>query len=78
MNLLFFLLGMITTQFIIPLLDSLLSLILTGIEARKITKTEIINNANIRLQKAMLDAEGDPPKVIKGFYDPEEEKDDDK
>ena len=53
MKLLLFILGMLIIQFIFPLLDGLLSLILAKIEAKKALYSETINMTNIRVKKAM-------------------------
>lgn len=78
MKLLYFILGAFSTQFVIPLLEGLLSFLLTALEAGKAKKNEIINESNIRLQKQILEAEGPPPKVIKGFGNYDSAKDDEK
>lgn len=78
MKSLFFIFGLLFSQYIIPLLDSFGALILTWIEAKKIKSSEIIHNSNIRMAKA--EDENELKKTI-GFIPPAkkekiEEKDD--
>lgn len=48
--LLYFILGILTAEFILPLLEGVLTLWLSALEAKKATYGEEINNANIRIQ----------------------------
>lgn len=67
MELLYFILGIIFVQYIIPLLDGIVAWILTSIEAKKIVQSEIINKANIKMCQDAESAKKDPPKRQIGF-----------
>lgn len=75
-NLIYFLLGVITINLIMPIIEGLVELFLSFIEAKKIKYGEEINNANIRIQMANLEAEERQIPVstnVIGFQVPSEE-----
>ena len=81
MELLFFLLGVLFVSYVIPLLDGLSTLFLAWIETKKISYSELINQTNINMRRAVEEAEEDPPKKLIGFCredddDYQEEEDD--
>ena len=51
MELLFFVLGIIFAQYLIPIFENLSSLILTSIEVRKVKKQDIINQIEIKMRQ---------------------------
>lgn len=63
-ELLFFILGFITAQYLIPFFDNLLVLILTKLEMKKTKYSEVINQYNINMRKA---ADEEPPRRLIGF-----------
>ena len=71
-ELLFFILGFIAAQYLIPFFDNLLVLILTKLEVKKTKYSEVINQCNINMRKA---ADKEPPRRLIGFNtsDAEEE-----
>lgn len=75
MALLYFILGIVFVQFILPLLDVVLSWIGVGIEAKKADLNEIINDSNIKIKQAITSAaEANIPKTRTiGFTAPAEE-----
>lgn len=68
MKSLFFIFGILFSQYIMPLMDGFGALILTWIESRKVKHSEIINDSNIRMQKAV--EQNDEPKYHIGFAPP--------
>ena len=71
LNLLFFILGMIFIQFIVPFLDAWLTHIATWFEYKKLKYSEAINEGNIRMKQALSSAEeDDTPKYTIGFAVP--------
>lgn len=72
MELLYFILGIIFVQYIIPTLDSFIALLLTWIETKKAGLNEIINDANIKIRQASASAEEVPEMRQIGFYLPDE------
>ena len=80
MELLYFILGIIFVQYIIPIFDGIIGWFLTWVEAKKAKQSEVINLANIKMRQAAASAEDDTPKRLIGFCredDYEEEEDDD-
>lgn len=63
-ELLFFILGFIAAQYLIPFFDNLLVLILTKLEVKKTKYSEAINQCNINMRKA---ADEEPPRRLIGF-----------
>jgi hypothetical protein len=55
--LLIFLAGILFVQFIMPLLDGLLSLVLLALEAKKAALSEKVNESNIKMKQAATSAE---------------------
>ena len=81
MELLYFILGILFIQYIIPLFDGVVGWILTWIEAKKAKQSNVINDANIKMRQAAASAEADPSMRKIGFCAPdpeenEEEEDD--
>ena len=75
MALLYFLLGILFIQFVMPLLDGLLSWILLLIEVSKAKLSEAVNESNIKMKQAITSAEEErypKPRTI-GFTAPAEE-----
>ena len=75
MALLYFLLGILFVQFVMPLLDGLLSWILLALEASKAKLSETVNASNIKIKQAITSAEEEmfpKPRTI-GFTAPAEE-----
>ena len=76
-ELLFFILGFITAQYLIPFFDNVLVLLLTKLEVVKAKYSEVINEININMQKA---SDEDTPRRLIGFdtssADEEEEEED--
>ncbi len=70
MELLYFILGLLFFNYVIPLLDGFSGWILTWLEAKKAKQGEIINDANIKMRQAATSA--DDVKHISGFYAPDE------
>ena len=82
MELLYFILGIIFVQYIIPTLDGIAGWFLTWIEAKKAKQSEVINQTNIKMRQAAASADQDPPRRPIGFCVPdpedyEEEEDED-
>lgn len=78
MELLFFILGILFVQYIIPIIDGISTWFLTWVEAKKAKQSEIINDTNIKMRQAAASADQDPPKRLIGFQMPdaqEEEED---
>lgn len=71
MKSLFFVFGILFSQYIIPLLDGFGSLALTWLESKKVKHSEIINSSNIRMKKA-AEREDEKPKYQIGFAPPAE------
>lgn len=71
-ELLFFILGFITAQYLVPFFDNVLVLFLTKLEVKKTKYSEVINQCNINMRKA---ADEEPPRRLIGFNtsDAEEE-----
>lgn len=81
MELLYFILGILFVQFVIPILDGIAGWFLTWVEAKKAKQSSVINDANIKMRQAAASAEADPPMRKIGFCAPdpeenEEEEDD--
>jgi hypothetical protein len=79
LELLIFILGFITAQYLVPFFDNLLVLLITKMDAKKSSYAEKINQSNINMRKA---AEEEPPRRLIGFNtsdaeEEEEETDDD-
>jgi hypothetical protein len=74
---LFFILGILFVQAIIPFIDILISWFGSWVEARKAVHAIKINECNIRIKNM---ADDEKPKRVLGFISPEEEtvKDDEK
>lgn len=73
--LLIFLAGILFIQFIMPLLDGLLSVVLLALEAKKAALSEKVNESNIKMKQAATSAEEamyPKPRQI-GFTAPAEE-----
>jgi hypothetical protein len=79
MELLYFILGIIFVEIIIPLLDALMGVVAVWLEALKTKSNEKITNSNIKMKQAISSAEEEniPPKRQIGFTAPacEEEED---
>ena len=77
MELLFFLLGILFVSYVIPILDSLSTLILAWVETKKIAYSEQINQTNIKMRRDAEKAEEEdyPKKTIVGFYAPDDDAD---
>ena len=73
MELLYFILGVLFVQIFIPIVDGISAWFLTWIEAKKVSQSSIINDANIKMRQAATSAEQDPPRRPIGFYSPDEE-----
>lgn len=72
MKSLFFIFGILFSQYIMPLMDGFGALILTWIESKKTKHSEIINNSNIRMKKAAIaEEDDDKPKYRIGFAPPQ-------
>ena len=67
---LFFILGVLFVQTIVPFIDILLSWFGSWVEARKASHAIKINECNIRIKNM---AENENPKRVLGFVSPEEE-----
>ena len=67
---LFFILGVLFIQAIVPFIDILLSWFGSWVEARKAVHTIKINECNMRIKNM---AENENPKRVIGFVSPEEE-----
>ena len=50
MELLYFILGILFVQFVIPLLDGIAGWFLTWVEAKKAKQSSVINDANIKMR----------------------------
>jgi hypothetical protein len=74
MELLYFILGFIFAQFLIPVIDGLASWLLTWMEAKKVKQSETINCSNIKMRQLAASAEEDPPRTPIGFYVSDAEK----
>lgn len=72
MKSLFFIFGILFSQYIMPLMDGFGALILTWMESKKTKHSEIINNSNIRMKKAATGEDDDKPKHQIGFAPPVE------
>ena len=74
MELLYFILGILFVQYIIPLIDGISAWFLTWVEAKRGKQSEIVNQSNIKMRQAAASAEEDPPRRPIGFRmpDPEE------
>lgn len=73
-ELIYFILGILFVQYIIPVLESLTSLLMVQIEAKKAGYSEIINDINLKIEKATASAE--KTSVI-GFQLPDEYEEED-
>ena len=73
MELLYFILGILFVQYIIPLIDGFTAWILTWVEAKKAKQSEIVNQININMRQAAASTEADPPRRAIGFCTPESE-----
>ncbi len=73
MELLYFILGIIFVQYMIPLFDGVIGWFLTWVEAKKAKQSEVINQTNIKMRQAAASAEEDPPRRPIGFRVPDEE-----
>lgn len=69
---LFFALGFLAAMYILPILDSLNSLLLTWLEAKKAKQSEIINLANIKMRQDATSADCSPMHAI-GFQIPDDD-----
>lgn len=67
-ELFYFILGILFVQYIIPLFDSFTSLVMAWAESKKAGYSEIINDINLKIEKATTSAE--KPNAI-GFQLPE-------
>jgi hypothetical protein len=79
LELLYFILGIIFVQYIIPIIDGLSAWFLTWTEAKRAKQSEILNQANIKMRQAAASAEEDPPSRPIGFRmpDPKEKEEED-
>ena len=68
MKSLFFVIGILFSQYAMPLMDSFGALILAWVESKKVKHSEIVTRANIRMQKE-IDRD-DTPKNAYGFVVP--------
>lgn len=57
MELVYFLLGIIFSTIILPIVESFCGLLFAWVEAKKATYGEIVNESNIRMQKRAMEAE---------------------
>lgn len=73
MELLYFILGIVFVQYMIPLFDGIIGWFLTWTEAKKAKQSEVINQTNIKMRQAAASAEEDPPRRVIGFRVPDEE-----
>lgn len=73
MELLYFILGIVFVQYMIPLFDGIIGWFLTWTEAKKAKQSEVINQTNIKMRQATASAEEDPPRRVIGFRVPDEE-----
>jgi hypothetical protein len=73
MELLYFILGIVFVQYMIPLFDGIIGWFLTWTEAKKAKQSEVINQTNIKMRQAAASAEEDPPHRVIGFRVPDEE-----
>lgn len=73
MELLYFILGILFVQYIIPLIDGFTAWILTWVEAKKAKQSEIVNQVNINMRQAAASTEADSPRRAIGFCAPEPE-----
>ena len=73
MELLYFILGIVFVQYMIPLFDGIIGWFLTLTEAKKAKQSEVINQTNIKMRQAAASAEEDPPRRVIGFRVPDEE-----
>ena len=83
MRLLYFILGVLFVQYVIPLFDGITTWFLAWVEEKKSNQSIVINDVNIQLRQAVEAAEQDPPRRPIGFctsdaedYDEEEEDED--
>ena len=82
MRLMYFILGILFVQYVIPLLDGITTWFLAWVEAKKSKQSVIINDVNIQMRQAAEAAEQDPPRRQIGFCvddaeDQEDEEDED-
>ena len=61
------------TQYLMPLLDEIIALVITKLEAKKAKYSLAITKANIEIQDAAMAAECPPANPIGFQYYPEEE-----
>ena len=71
MELLYFILGILFVQYIIPILEGICTWFLTWVEAKKAKQSEVINLANINMRQAATSADQEPPKRPIGFCVPD-------
>ena len=67
MELLYFILGIVFVQYIIPIFDGITGWFLTWVEAKKAKQSQVINQANIQMRQDAASANQDPPMRKIGF-----------
>lgn len=73
MELLFFILGILFVQYLVPIFESLGSLILTSIEVKKVKQQDIINQYEIKMRQDEILSNKKIQKPKIGFQNPNEE-----
>ena len=73
MELFYFILGVLFVSYVIPIIDGISAWFLTWVEAKKTKQSEIVNQANITMRKAIASADEDPPMRPIGFRVPDAE-----
>ena len=73
MELLYFILGILFVQYVIPIFDGIIGWFLTWVEAKKAKQSEVINQANIKMRQDAASADQDPPMRKIGFCVPDED-----
>lgn len=70
MKSLFFIFGILFSQYIMPIMDGFGTLILTWMESKKTKHNEIVTASNIKLRKLADEEDDDKPKYHIGFAPP--------
>lgn len=72
MELVYFILGILFISYLLPIVESLSSWLMTWIEAKKATQSEIVNQSNIKMRQDAASADVTPMHVI-GFQLPDDD-----
>lgn len=67
MPLVYFLLGIVFIELLLPILNKASEVIITWLETHEAKYGECINNANLRMKKATLELEDEKPSRMIGF-----------